>query len=116
MGKDPKKPTREPEFINDVAVTYGTKPGSGIVNDDGTRNNKKTGYWKWTGSDWVKIRQKEYTTLLKNQNYFKNPYGESSIETDQTVNSGSIRYPADVASGGDSAYVLFSFYDYTPPF
>ena len=46
MGKDPKKPTREPEFINDVAVTYGTKPGSGIVNADGTRNNKKTGYWK----------------------------------------------------------------------
>ena len=79
MGKDPKKPTREPEFVNDVAVTYGTKPGSGIVNPDGTRNNKKTGYWKWTGSDWVKIRQKEYTTLLKNQNYFKNPYGESSI-------------------------------------
>ena len=116
MGKDPKKPTREPEFVNDVAVTYGTKPGSGIVNPDGTRNNKKTGYWKWTGSDWVKIRQKEYTTLLKNQNYFKNPYGESSIETDQTVTSGSIRYPADVASGGDSAYVLFSFYDYTPPF
>ena len=32
MGKDPKKPTREPEFVNDVAVTYGTKPGSGIVN------------------------------------------------------------------------------------
>ena len=28
MGKDPKKPTREPQFVNDVAVTYGTKPVS----------------------------------------------------------------------------------------
>ena len=111
MGTKGKKPTRKADFVNDVQITYGTKPGSGIVNKDGSRNNKNPTHWKWNGSAWVEIREKEYTTLLKNQDYFKNPYGESSIETDQTVNSGSIRYPADVASGGDSAYVLFSFYD-----
>ena len=33
-----------------------------------------------------------------------------------SVESTSIRFPADIASGGDSSYVLFSFYNYKPPF
>ena len=112
MGVAPKKPKFKGRFVNQVEKTFGTKPGSGIVLEDGSRNNKSTGYWKWNGVDWVKIRKKEYDAFKNSDNYGKVPPGE----IDATVDPLSIRFPADIASGGDSSYVLFSFYKYKPPF
>ena len=112
MGVAPKKPKFKGKFVNQVEETFGTKPGSGIVNADGSRNNKRSGYWKWNGVDWVKIRQKEFDAFRGSDNYGEPPAGE----IDQTVAYNSIRFPADIASGGDSSYVLFSFYKYKPPF
>ena len=112
MGVAPKKPKFKGKFVNQVEETFGTKPGSGIVNADGSRNNKRSGYWKWNGVDWVKIRKKQFDALGGVDNYGEPPAGE----IDQTVVPGSIRFPADIASGGDSSYVLFSFYKYKPPF
>ena len=51
MGVAPKKPKFKGKFVNQVEETFGTKPGSGIVNADGSRNNKRSGYWKWNGVD-----------------------------------------------------------------
>ena len=112
MGVAPKKPKFKGKFVNQVEETFGTKPGSGIVNADGSRNNKRSGYWKWNGVDWVKIRKKEFDAFRGSDSYGKPPAGE----IDQTVAYNSIRFPADIASGGDSSYVLFSFYKYKPPF
>ena len=106
MGVAPKKPKFKGKFVNQVEETFGTKPGTAFG------NGKRSGYWKWNGVDWVKIRKKQFDALGGVDNYGEPPAGE----IDQTVVPGSIRFPADIASGGDSSYVLFSFYKYKPPF
>ena len=108
MGVAPKKPKYKGTFPNQVEETYGTGAGTGIEGNRG----KRTGYWRWNGVDWVKIRKKQYDAIRGADNYGDPPAGE----IDQTVAFNSIRYPADIASGGDSSYVLFSFYKYKPPF
>ena len=102
MGIAPKKPKYKGRFNNQVETTTGTAP----------RQGKPIGYWRWNGADWVKIRKKQYDAIKGADNYGKAPAGE----IDATVDPLSIRYPADIATGGDSSYVLFSFYKYKPPF
>ena len=106
MGTKPKKPKYTGNFPGQVDKTTGTKPGTGL--DNGT----STQHWKWTGYDWVKIGDKQYNALKAIQKNLKDPPGE----IDASVESTSLRFPADIASGGDSSYVLFSFYNYKPPF
>ena len=107
MGVKPKKPSYTGNFPGQVDKTTGTKPGSGLGNGTSTQ------HWKWTGYDWVKISEKQYNALKDIQDKLKEGTPE---EIDQTVDPSSIRFPADIASGGDSSYVLFSFYKYKPPF
>ena len=108
MGRSPKKPKFKGKFVNQVEMTFGTGPGTGIEGNRG----KRTGYWKWNGVDWVRSSKKEYDAFRNSENYGKEPPGE----IDATIDPLSIRYPADIATGGDSSYVLFSFYKYKPPF
>ena len=103
MGVKPKKPKYNGNFPGQVDQTHGTKPGPGGL----------TYNWKWTGYDWVKIGDKQYNALKAIQKQLKDGPAE---EIDASVESTSIRFPADIASGGDSSYVLFSFYNYKPPF
>ena len=106
-----KKPTSPGTYVDQVTTSTARKPGSGIVLPDGTRNNKSYKYWKWNGKDWIEIGKKAYESLLA--------YGGTnnySQETESTVRSGNIRYPADVTSSSKSSYVLFDFYNYVPPF
>ena len=106
MGVTPKKPKFKGTFVNQVSKTYGTKPGTAFG------NGKSTGYWRWNGVDWVKVSKKQYDAIQGADNYGKPSPGE----IDAAVDPLSIRFPADIATGGDSSYVLFSFYKYKPPF
>ena len=106
MGVTPKKPKFKGTFVNQVSKTYGTKPGTAFGNGRSTR------HWRWNGVDWVKISKKQYDNIITSDNYGKPSPGE----IDATVDPLSIRFPADIATGGDSSYVLFSFYKYKPPF
>ena len=65
MGVAPKKPKFKGRFVNQVEKTFGTKPGSGIVLEDGSRNNKSTGYWKWNGVDSVSYTHLTLPTILR---------------------------------------------------
>ena len=100
MGVKPKKPSYTGNFVGQVDKTNGTKPGTAFG------NGRSTQHWKWTGYDWVKISEKQYNALKDIQDKLKEGTPE---EIDQTVDPSSIRFPADIASGGDSSYVLFSF-------
>ena len=106
MGTKPKQPKYTGNFPGQVDKTTGTKPGTGLGNGTSTQ------HWKWTGYAWVKIGEKQYDALKAIQKNLKDPPGE----IDASVESTSLRFPADIASGGDSSYVLFSFYNYKPPF
>ena len=106
-NRTPQKPKYKGNFPGQVDQSSAVKPGSGLGNGTLTYN------WKWTGYDWVKIGDKQYNALKEIQNKLKKGTAE---EIDATVESTSLRFPADIASGGDSSYVLFSFYNYKPPF
>ena len=106
-NRTPQKPKYDGNFPGQVDQSSAVKPGSGLGNGSLTYN------WKWTGYDWIKIGDKQYNALKEIQDKLKKGTPE---QIDATVESNSLRFPADIASGGDSAYVLFSFYKYKPPF
>ena len=107
MGVKPKKPSYTGNFVGQVDKTNGTKPGTAFG------NGRSTQHWKWTGYDWVKISEKQYNALKDIEDKLKDGAPE---QMDAAIDPASIRFPADIATGGDSSYVLFSFYKYKPPF
>ena len=102
-------PVGNGKFVNDTKKTTYRRRGSGQ-----DRGGAGVQHWRWNGNKWVKIGEKRYNAYQKEKEYFANA-GEAA-EIDAAIDPQSIRFPADIASGGDSAYVLFSFYKYMPPF
>tara|TARA_A100000164_G_scaffold377975_1_gene418477 strand:- start:682 stop:1953 length:1272 start_codon:yes stop_codon:yes gene_type:complete len=102
-------PVGDGKFVNDTKKTTYRRRGSGQ-----DRGGAGVQHWRWNGNKWVKIGEKRYNAYQKEKEYFANA-GEAA-EIDAAIDPQSIRFPADIASGGDSAYVLFSFYKYMPPF
>ena len=112
------------QYINQVIkTTTGNLPG---------QQDKKIGYWKWNGAEWVSISESKYVELYSQKDVFEQDHIQATqdgeLVSDDIRNkfkkyspqlaeaSKSLRYPNDVSIANTSDFVIFNFYDYKPPF
>ena len=112
------------QYVNQVIkTTTGNLPG---------QQDKKIGYWKWNGAEWVSISESKYIELYSQKDVFEQDHIQATQDgeliSDDIRNkfkkyspqlaeaSKSLRYPNDVSIANTSDFVIFNFYDYKPPF
>lgn len=82
----------------------------------GAMGTSSTVYYKWTGTEWVSVSQKEYDDIRLAGKASTSLGKQAGPNLADTKGTGALRYPSKEDIKEDSHYVLFQFFEYNPPF